>query len=90
MWHASLSARGPNGKPLLVLRWSNTRWRQLEAIRDRIMFGCGTDEPWFYDEEFYGDRWATAITAHWRKPLRIEEINQMAETPDVRWREGRT
>jgi len=26
---------------------------------------------------------------HWRKPLRIEEINQMAPTPEVRARPGR-
>jgi hypothetical protein len=32
------------------------------------------------------------ITTHaiqWRKPLSIEEINQMAPTPEVRRREGR-
>jgi len=26
---------------------------------------------------------------HWRKPLAIAEVNQMAPTPDVRRREGR-
>lgn len=72
-----------------MLRWSATRWRQMEALRDRIMFGYGTDEPWFYDDEFYGDNQAVAVAAHWRKPLRVDEVNQMAPTPEVIARRGR-
>jgi hypothetical protein len=64
-------------------------WRKLEALRDRIAHGCGTNEPWFYDEEFYGEFQAEAVAAHWRKPLRIDEVNMMAPTPEVRQREGR-
>jgi hypothetical protein len=50
-------------------------------MRDRIMRGIGT-----------GEDWATAIgnvAMHYRKPLRIDEVNQMAPTPEVRAREGR-
>jgi len=61
----------------------------MEAVRDRIMFGCGTDEGWFFDAEFYGDFQATAIAAHWRKPLRIVEVNRLAPTPEVLARPGR-
>ena len=72
-----------------MLRWSATRWRHLEAVRDRIMFNTGTNEPWFYDEEFYGEESDRAIAAHWRKPLRIDEVNLLADTPEVRERRGR-
>jgi len=47
------------------------------------MHGCGTDEAWFYDDE------GSFTAAHWRKPLRIDEVNQMADTPEVRERRGR-
>lgn len=84
----SLAAHDAKG-PLRVLRWSATRWREMEAIRDRIMFGCGTEEPWFFDAEFYGDAQEYAVAAHWRKPLRIDEVNQLAPTADVMARPGR-
>jgi hypothetical protein len=61
----------------------------MEALRDRIMHGTGTDEPWFYDEEFYGEFSDMAVAAHWRRPLSIVEVNQMAPTADVRLRLGR-
>ncbi|HEY2538208.1 MAG TPA: hypothetical protein VGI28_01720 [Stellaceae bacterium] len=61
----------------------------MEAIRDRIMFRCGSDEPWFYDDEFYGEHQAVAVAAHWRKPLRIDEVNMLAPTAEVRARLGR-
>lgn len=65
-----------------MLRWSATTWRKLEKLRDRIMFGCGTEEPWFQEEG--------SVTVQWRKPLRIDEINQLAATTEVRHREGRS
>jgi len=64
-----------------VLRWSATTWRKIEAARDRIMFGLGTGEP--YVEE------RGTMSVHWRRPLSIEEINQMAPTEEVRERRGR-
>lgn len=45
------------------------------------MFKCGTDEPWY--EEIGG------VAVHWRKPLRIDEINRLAPTVEVRERKGR-
>lgn len=47
------------------------------------MRGLGTDEPWI-NEPGPGGRVMT-----WRKPLRIDEINQMAQTIEVRERLGR-
>lgn len=53
------------------------------------MWGCGTDEDWFFDAEFYGEAKDRAIAAHWRKPLRVDEVNQLAPTPEVNARPGR-
>ena len=61
----------------------------MEALRDQMLRGIGTDEPWFLDEEFRQDFLETAVAAHWRKPLRIDEVNQMAPTAEVRERQGR-
>lgn len=70
-----------------VLRWSPTRWRKMEAVRDRILFRLGTSEPVI---PISGEERALAkTTMQWRKPLSIEEINQMAPTPEVRQRPGR-
>ena len=63
-------------------------WRRAEAMRDRIMFGMGTDEPWIM-EEHTAMLGMGARAVHWRKPLRPDEIAQMGQTPDVRAREGR-
>jgi hypothetical protein len=65
----------------------------MERIRDRIFFSLGTDEPLF--EEVLPDDVALArfghlpISVSWRKPLRVDEIAQMAQTPEVRARPGR-
>ncbi len=68
-----------------LLRWSAQTWRKAEAARDRVMYGGGTNEPW-YMEEFSAEG---GMAVHWRKPLRIDEVNQMAPTPEVKAREGR-
>jgi len=70
-----------------VLRWSLTAVRKIEAIRDRIMARCGTDEPLIAETSFPAGH--EPVTMQWRKPLRIDEINRMAPTEDVRRREGR-
>lgn len=62
-------------------------WRKMEALRDRLLFKVGTDELWFLDDEFLSQ--FGGVSAHWRKPLRIDEVNQMAPTLDVRERQGR-
>jgi hypothetical protein len=63
----------------------------MEALRDRVMFGCGTDEPWVMEDpvEFQGGTGKVMISAQWRKPLNIAEVAQMAPTPEVRARPGR-
>jgi hypothetical protein len=73
----------------MVLRWSATRWRKMEALRDRISFGLGTQEPWFLDEEFLGASGGMVVAAHWRRPLSLSEVAQLAPTPEVRARPGR-
>ena len=48
---------------------------------------CGSDEPAIAPE---GEEAALlTVTAQWRKPLSIMEINRMAPTPEVRERRGR-
>ena len=48
---------------------------------------CGSDEPAIAPE---GEEAALlAVTAQWRKPLSIIEINRMAVTPEVKERRGR-
>lgn len=80
MWQLSLALQTPQG-PLATLRWSATKRRKIEAIRDRIMRGVGTDEPWV--EELMPH------TIQYRRPLRMEEVAQLAQTPEVRERPGR-
>jgi hypothetical protein len=65
-----------------VLRWSPTKLRKAEALRDRIMRGVGTDEPWVVEEH-------GVIAVHYRKPLRIDEVARMAPTAEVLARPGR-
>ena len=61
----------------------------MEGLRDRTMWGRGTEEPWFFDAEFYGEYQDEAVAAHWRKPLRIDEVNLMAPTVEATTRPGR-
>jgi hypothetical protein len=60
----------------------------LEAIRNDVMRGLGTEEPWYMEHlaDQIGER---AIAVHYRKPLRIDEVNRMATTEEVRLRRGR-
>jgi hypothetical protein len=71
-------------RPVLVVRWTPTMLRRIEAIRDRIFDGIGTTEAVI--EEPMG---LLMHTAQWRKPLSIPEINRMAPTVEVRERRGR-
>jgi hypothetical protein len=80
LWQLSLSYH-ERGSPVLVPRWGPTKWRKAEAIRDKIMRGAGTCEPWVEE--------VGLISMHWRRPLSITEIVQMAPTPEVKAREGR-
>ena len=78
-------------RPVPVLRWSPTTWRKMEALRDRIMFGAGTAEAWISEDvaKVEGETGRTVIAMHWRKPLSVAEVAQMAPTPEVRERRGR-
>lgn len=86
LWHLSLCHQTPTGRTS-VLRWSPTLWRRMEAIRDSIFRALGTTEPVIAPEG--AELAALTVTMQWRKPLSIVEINQMAETPEVRARPGR-
>ena len=71
---------------MAVLRWSPTVQRIVEAARDRIMRGVGTES--LIDVE--GQELALLrYSRQWRRPLSIEEVNRMAATPEVRARPGR-
>jgi hypothetical protein len=61
----------------------------MEAIRDRITRGLGSPEPWFFDHEFLLAAGERAVAAHWRKPLSVSEVAQLAPTPEVLARPGR-
>lgn len=52
------------------------------------MHGVGTDEVYVIEEmsKQFGER---AVSVHYRKPLRIDEIAQMAPTEEVLVRPGR-
>ena len=47
--------------------------RKAEALRDRLMRGVGTDEPWV-TEEMSAEFGEYAISVHYRRPLRIDEV----------------
>jgi hypothetical protein len=81
LWQLSVCWRDEADRPVAVLRWSPTKWRKAEAVRDKALRGVGTDEPWIEET----GSWAV----HYRRPLRIDEVNRMAPTPEVLAREGR-
>lgn len=70
-----------------VLRWSPNRWRRMESLRDRILFKLGSPEPLIPVEG--EERALLRITMQWRKPLSLQEVAQLADTPEVRARPGR-
>lgn len=53
-----------------------------------VMHGLGTLEPYIMEEmtQLLGER---AVSVHWRKPLRIDEVARLAPTEEVRLRPGR-
>ena len=78
-------------QPVGVLRWSPTIWRRVEHIRDRVLRGLGTAEPAIAEDvaALSAALGASPKAMHWRKPLNLMEINQMAPTGEVRERKGR-
>lgn len=87
LWQLSL-CWWERGQRLPVLRWSPTKWRKAEAIRDRIMRGVGTDEPWVV-EEMSKQLGEMAFAVHYRRPLRVDEVARMGPTEEVKTRPGR-
>lgn len=86
LWQLSIAVHDRSG-PVPVLRWSPTVHRRVEAARDRIMRGVGTDEPLIVPD---GEEAAGLhVTRQWRKPLRIDEVTRLAPTAEVRERRGR-
>jgi hypothetical protein len=75
--------------PVPVLRWSLSTVRKVEAIRDRIMSMCGTQEQLIAVGADGYPSGHQPVTMQWRKPLSIEEVARMAPTPEVRERAGR-
>jgi hypothetical protein len=71
-----------------VVRWTAEHWQEIEAARDDIMRGTGTTEDWFreFSNPVLGHY---AISVNYRKPLRVDEVNQMRQTVDVKQRRGR-
>jgi hypothetical protein len=65
--------------------------RRVEAIRDRTFRGVGTAEALIpvSEVEMMAKLGISPVTAQWRKPLSIEEINRMAPTVEVMERRGR-
>ena len=55
--------------------------RLVARARARLFEGIGTSEALIEERG--------TVTLGWRKPLRIDEINRMAQTPEVRERKGR-
>ena len=55
------------------------------------MFGAGTTEAWISEDvaKVEGETGRTVIAMHWRKPLSMAEVAQMAPTSEVRERRGR-
>lgn len=89
LWHVSIALMGRDGRgPVSVLRWSPSQWRKAEAAREATLRGAGTTEPWFM-ETLADTRGEQAVAAHWRKPLRLDEVNLLAPTAEVRARPGR-
>ncbi len=58
-------------------------------LRDRIMRGVGTTEPWVVEEMSarLGNR---AVAVHYRRPLSIMEVARMGRTAEVIARPGRS
>ena len=82
----SISLRNPStGRPVPLVRWTGNHWTRAEAIRDKVMAGLGTDEP-FILETFEKQ---SGIAPHWRRPLSVSEIGRMGVTDAVRQRPGR-
>ena len=67
-----------------MAKWNRAIHRRVEAVRDKILSVLGTNEKMIQENDP-----ALTVTMQWRKPLSLEEVNQMAPTPEVQQRPGR-
>jgi hypothetical protein len=58
--------------------------RNIEHVRDRVLRGAGTEEAVIETTDA-----PLVASRQWRKPLRLDEINRLAPTREVRLRPGR-
>lgn len=70
-----------------MLSLSPTILRRLEAYKSSIFHNIGSSEAVIPVEG--EERAMLKVTLQWRKPLSFDEVNQMAQTPEVRGRPGR-
>lgn len=77
LWHLSMSLQPMQP----VERWNRANRRLAEMLMTRILEKLGTEEKIIPEN--------TERAMQWRKPLSVEEINQMAPTQEVRARPGR-
>ena len=64
-----------------VSRWDRQRTRYVESIQSKLLDQLGTTEETIIE--------VGGVALHYRKPLTLSEVNRMAQTPEVRRREGR-
>ncbi len=83
---ARLGACDGNCECVVLAHASHEALALTHPRMERIMRGVGTDEPMIEDPE---EAAMLRSTRQWRKPLRIDEVNRMAPTPEVRARQGR-
>lgn len=70
-----------------MLSLSPTILRRLESYKNSIFRNIGSSEAVIPVEG--EERAMLKVTLQWRKPLSFGEVNQMAQTPEVRDRPGR-
>jgi hypothetical protein len=81
LWHLSIATRDPVlHRPIALDRVSAQSMQRQIAYRDTVFSLIGTHEQIIEERH---------SVFHWRKPLRLDEINRMAQTPEVRARRGR-
>ena len=87
MWQLSLVYHEADGRPVPVLRWSPTKMRKAEALRDKLMRDIGSSEPWI-SEDISAQIGMAAVAVHYRRPLSMSEVAQMGPTREVIDRPG--
>lgn len=85
----SIALLKPDGRPVPVLSWSPNARRRIEHRRDLMFRQIGTDEPLIEETAPQAVFNRPIVAVSWRKPLRIDEVNQLAPTPEVKQRPGR-